>query len=713
MNFKIPFIENFKKKQPGINNNKNKKIKKKKTVKQILGIISKTFLALILIFVISMSIILTALTVYVVEYIDPETGIDLNNSDLSYATFVYAKDKEGNDVEVGKITSGENRVWIDLEEIPNVVRNAFIYTEDERFEQHEGVDWKRTFGAFSNLVFNFWSTQQGGSTITQQLVKNITKEDSHEIQRKVTEIFQSMALEKRYSKDQILESYLNIIHMGYNTGGVQAASKLYFNKDVKNLNAMEAAALAGMTKNPTKNDPIKYPNNNKKRRNYTLTKMLEYGAITKEEFNKYYDAELQLKVNKSDSEKKEEKNVQSFFVDNVITEVVNDFVKEKGYTAKHAEALIKNGGYKIYCTMDMEMQKRLEEKFADPRTFSVKDQKDPPQAAFVVYDYNGEMKAVVGERGVKTSVRGLNRATQSIRSPGSTIKPIASYGLAVELNIINYSSLVLDKPIPNYSKGKAGPNNYNAGKFLGNITSVQALQRSQNTVPVKLVQELTPQRVFTFMEQKLGISTLTKDDYNLAGLGIGALTHGLKLSELTAAYTPFGNKGVFNTPRVYTKIVDSTGNVVIEKKTIPIKAFSEETAGVMNMMLRQVVEGPNGTGKDAKIPNIPVSGKTGTSDSEKDLLFIGCNPYYVGGVWLGYDKQKTIPRSTYNSTAKIYSNIMGYLIKDLPPKDFDLGSKVVEKYYCARTGLLANQSCPTKLKGYYKEGNLPKHCNIH
>lgn len=705
----------------------SKKSKKKLTPKKIFSFVWKTVVSLILIFVITMSIVTTALTVYVMNFFNAESGIDLSNMALSYTTFIYAKDKAGKDVEVGKLTNGENRVWVDLETIPNVVKNAFIYTEDERFRQHEGVDWKRTFGAFANLFFNFWSTQQGGSTITQQLVKNITKEDAVEVQRKVTEIFSAMNLEKKYSKDQILEAYLNIIHMGYNTGGVQAAAKLYFDKDVKDLNALEASTLAALTKNPVKNDPIKYPSNNKKRRNFTLSKMYEYGAISKAEYDKYFNQDVTLKVNKTDAEKKKEVKVQNFFVETVISEVINDLVAQKGYTRGHAEQLIKGGGYKIYCTMDMDMQKKLEDKYKDPLTFFDREQKNPYQSAFVVYDYNGNMKAVVGQRGEKTTAMGLNRATQSIRSPGSTIKPLASYSLAMELNMITYSSLVLDKPIPNYSKGKEGPNNYNKGKFLGEITAVQALQRSQNTVPVRLIQKLTPKRSFDFLKDKLGITTLVnnkkikladgtilyKDDMNLAGLGIGALTYGFKLNELTSAYQIFVNKGVYNGNRSYTTVVDSKGETIINKNPLGIKAISEDTAASMNKMLQQVVEGPNGTGKEAKLKNMTVVGKTGTSDEQKDLLFIGCTPYYVGGVWLGYDTPKMLAKGTYYSPAKVYNNVMSYLLDGYEKKDFDLGNKLVEKYYCSSTGLLAKDTCPSKQKGYYKASYIPKYCTTH
>jgi penicillin-binding protein 1A len=694
---------------------KKNRAKGGKLVKKILLGLGRVLVTLFLVGVITGSIVVTALTVYVMKFVDPDVGIDLRTLSSGSSTTVY--DDKGSKIQT--LDNGENREWVSIDKIPLHVKEAFIYTEDQRFLEHDGVDWKRTFGAFVNMFIDIYGFKQGGSTITQQLIKTLTGENEDKIERKVQEIFRAINLEKKYSKDEILEAYLNEIPLNRNTYGIQAASKLYFNKDVSKLTVLEASALAVMTRNPTRYDPINNPENNKDRREYTLKQLYLNKTIDETEYDKLLDTDLKTDYTKPNSSGN--KVYQSYFIDNLINDVVADLMKENGWTKQHAETMLYSGGYKIYSTMNKSIQSTLEAKFKKSSTFSGSTQKDPPQSAMVIMDHYGEIKGVVGGRGEKEGNRIWNRATQSIRSPGSSIKPLAVYAPAIEKDLITYSTMVKDSPILTTIGGKKRywPNNYTL-KSYGTLPIEQAVQRSLNTIPVKLCQELTPKRSFDFLVDKLGITTLTesvkdngvtKTDISLGGLSMGDFVYGTKLSELTAAYQIFANGGVYTPPRSYTKVIDSQGEVIVSKENpVTTRVISEATAGVMNKLLQRVVEGPYGTGTLAKLSKFTVIGKTGTSEGSKDLAFVGITPYYIGGVWIGYDKQKSLDNSGTYKPTQVWKNVMVDIHKGLESKSFEISDKVKKLQYCRITGLIARSGCP-KATGYYKADNIPATCS--
>ncbi len=703
----------------------NSQIKKININKSKLKKIGMSLLALFLVFVIIASVAITALTIYVVEFLGPDDSIDLRSLKLSYSTVVYGTDSSGEEFEVGRIFNDENRVWVDLKDIPQHVQDAFVYTEDERFMKHEGVDWKRTIGSFANLIFDFWGTRQGGSTITQQLIKNATGENETRgfagIKRKVEEIFRAISLEKKYYKDEILENYLNIIHLGNRTGGVQAASQYYFGKDVQELSIAEAASLATTTRSPANRNPKDNPEVNKEKREYTLGKMLEFGAISQEEYDAALEEELVIK-DAPVGDEKPKTSVQSWYVDNVIEEVIADLADEYDYTREEAEAMLYQGGYKIYTPIDMKLQNLIEEKYKVDKNFGKSMEDGGPDSAMVVMNYSGEILALVGARGEKEGARLYNLATMAERPCGSTAKPIAVYSLALENDLINYSTIVTDKPTERPGGTEpVWPHNYTR-KWYGNVTIEEALYRSLNTIPVDLIEQMGPQNSVDFMVNKLGFTSVKngeivngkkQSDANLS-LALGSFHTGTKLHELTAAYQIFGNGGYYTKPHAYTKVVNAAGDIILENNPRAVRALSEETATIMNRLLLQVMNGgENATGRAAKISGMEIVGKTGTTQDDKDRLFIGLTPDIVAGVWTGHRENTPIKNGSVNSPTVIFKNVLGDYISKLPTKTFTLSENVTPLQYCAESGELATASCPTQKLGYYAPTNTPGNCHIH
>lgn len=702
---------------------KNKTTSKaSKKFKKIMKFIGKMAGTCALVFAITGTIVVTVLTVYVLKFVDTEAeGIMLEDLPYNYTTIVYAKDsKTDSYVEAERIHSKENRIWVNIDKLPDYVGNAFIAVEDERFLKHEGVDWKRTVAAFANLFIPFSNTQFGGSTITQQVIKNITLDDQHSIERKIKEIFRAIDLEKRYSKQEILEAYINTIHLGNNTNGVQAAANLYFNKDAADLTIAEAATLAATTKFPSSLNPIKNYEKNQSQAEYIIDKMYELGFIASEEERDNAIAEevLVKTPDKTDSDNPNAGQYGSYFVDAVIEDVIADLMNQKGYTYEYAESMINVGGLRIYTTMDQNLQKTLENKFKESSTFPKTTGAVAPEAAFILMDYNGNIKALVGGRGEKTTNRGFNRATQAVRQPGSTIKPIAVYGPAMEYNKITWSTIINDSPIT-IEGGKKWPVNY-YGAFYGNMTVAEALQRSTNTVAVKVCQELTPKFSFDYIESRLGISTLVRSkkienevhsDITLGSMALGAMTEGVTLRDMAGAYQIFGNGGFYNKPITYSRVETSSGEVILENTPDPTRVISDGTYGVMNKLLQTVFTSSIGTARGGNFSDMPVAGKTGTTTDNKDYWFCGLSPYYVGITWYGYDTPKNLTVSF--STVSTWRKVMGPLHSGLPIIDFPDSDQVEKHVYCKETGLLANDNCTATAEGYYKKDNMPDVCTKH
>lgn len=710
--------------------NRPSKRRRRKSRYNPLAIFGRFFAVIVMVGIITGCIVASVLTIYVLNTLDSSDRVELDNVKMSFTTILYAK-KENSDeyFELQRVQNNENRIWVDYSDIPQSLKDAAVAVEDKRFWAHSGIDLKRTIAAVVNYANPFAQDMFGGSTITQQVIKNVTNDNEFDVGRKVREIFRAINLEKNYSKEQILEVYLNTIALGNGQNGVQSASNLYFGKNVSDLTPAESASLIAITQNPTKWNPFSNPEDNRTRQLMILGMMHEQlhpdgtPMLTDEE---YQAATSQEMVFKKDEYVQKLDSVQNWFIDTVYEEVLKDLVERAGYTETGAKEALRTGGFRIYTTVDAEMQDYLEKKYLDPDTFPTIRNKEYPESAFVILDFNGQIKAIVGSNREKTGARLFNRATSAVRHPGSTIKPIASYSLALEYNMINWSMIWEDSPIlldPEDPESIYPKNFYNA--YKGPITITEALQRSANTIPVKLVQMLSPRTSFNFLRDSLGFKNLVENeaqngkvytDVALAPMSLGALTKGVTPLEMAGAYQIFGNGGLYTPPHSYTKVIDSEGNIILENKAVPKRVISQETATIMNKLLQRVTAAAPGTGTNSRFPgsDMPIAGKTGTSDNDYNEWFIGVTPYYVGVCYLGFDEMEQINYSGYYYPPPlIYRNVMAPIHANLPIIDFTVSPNVVERTYCTESGLLASDKCTNTAVGWYKIDALPEVCTIH
>ncbi|MBR5479570.1 MAG: PBP1A family penicillin-binding protein [Clostridia bacterium] len=689
-----------------------KRTSKKKKKNTLFKFILKTIGLIVLC---TFAICLVAFGVYLLT-LDSTVDIGVETMNLNYTSTVCYVDDSGVEHEYEDLYATQNRSWVDLENMPKHLKYAAIAIEDERFESHNGVDWYRTFGAAANLFLNMRS-DFGGSTITQQLIKNLTGDKRDTVRRKLQEIMRALYIERHYSKDTIIELYLNTIYLSQGCYGVSTAAEVYFDKDVSELTLAECASLVGITNLPTYYDPFINPDNNLKRQRNTLAKMLEIGSITQEEYDEAIAQELVFK--KKSKEERIDSNIQSYFVDQVIEDVIDDLMEEQGLSYQVAERMIFSGGLKIYATIDPKVQSAMEDVFENDDNYPTASGKGKPECAMVVMDpYTGEVRGIVGGRGRKTQNRGWNRATQTFRQPGSSIKPIAVYAPAVEYGLINPQTAMDDSPFT-VLNGKAYPKN-ETQRYQGRMTITKALMESINTISVKTLNELTPERSFNFMTTNLGFSKLNKkSDKNLAPLALGGLTTGVSTMEMAAAYSSFVNQGTYIEPHTYTKVLDNQGNVILQKKPHVVDAMSSKTASYMNYMLSKVM-GPGGTGNLAKLNNnMPAAGKTGTTDDDKDRWYVGYTPYYSAAVWYGYDQPKTIAKGL-SPALTTWKKVMNAIHKDLPNKNFDYGDDFKYVNVCSCSGLLPNEYCRSDIRGtqviagfFHKDDVPTKRCTVH
>lgn len=677
---KIRYIK-IKEEQPKKRSSKKSRSRAAKNFGHAMTIVGTTFSAMLLILVIMVCIVATVLAVYVLDFADNSYDANLKDVEMKYTSFVYGYDEDNELVEIKRLAAEQNRVWVDYEDMPKCLIDAVVASEDKRFYTHKGVDWYRTAGAFFSN-----GDSGGGSTITQQLIKNLTGDKEVSWERKLREIFRALSLEEKYTKIDILESYLNQIWFNGMVYGVGAASEYYFGKDVSDINIGEAAVLAGMIRNPSKMSPYYDLARSKQQQNYSLRCMYEQGMITTKEYEDYrlnriqvhfakpvygddygyidertltdstddsdLDAEVQDKPYRAYKWNGDYEVSQDWYVDAAIDQVINDFADLKGITYTSAKNELYNGGYKIYINENMKLQKILEEKYRDPYTVlsyynENAAEKDLIQSAFIVMDYTGTVQAVVGGLGEKPGDGAFNRATQATRSPGSTMKPISTYSLAVQKNLITYSTLIPDEAINigTQDEPQIWPQNY--GEVWGDGTLRTAwygVQHSLNTLAVRVGRMNTTKAMYTQLTQMLGFTTLVESDIALSPLCLGALTNGAKLVEVAGAYQIFGNGGVYYRPMFYSKVEDSKGNVIMEQDFYGTQAIDSDSAWVTNRMIYKVVNGDSGTGPKAKLPNVEVIGKTGTSNAGTDLLFMGLTPEYIGGLWIGYDDSRVYRR---------------------------------------------------------------------
>lgn len=630
-------------------------------------------------------------------------------------SFIYGYDADGKEVELTRLHGEENRIWVNLDDMSEYMDDAFIAIEDERFLKHHGVDWKRVI----SVIVLSKNKGQGGSTITQQLIKNLTDENDVTVVRKFNEILSALNLEKNYNKDEIIEAYLNTIFLSEGCYGVKTAAEKYFGKDVANLNIAECASIAAITQYPSRYNPLRHPDNNRDRQLRILKKMLETEAITQEQYDEAvaYEMVFTNSENYQGSQITEngdganENNYDSYYVDYVVKTVIEDLQK-MGYTEKKARALLYGGGLKIYTAIDFEVQESIEDVYENYR----KMPDETVQGAMVVMNYEGRVLGLVGGTGDYSGELSLNRAFQSKRQPGSTIKPLSVYGPALEKSLnddscdIYWSTMTSDKPLKKVN-GKMWPTN-EGGSYSGNNVTVQyGLSKSMNTISAHTLDKIGVDYSFNYISERFHISTLDSiNDCDYAPMATGSLTNGVTVLEMTAAYAAFGNGGQYFAPYCYYKIEDSLGNVLIETKPEETKeqALTESTGWLMNKMLQTVMS--SGTGTSYKISGVECFGKTGTTTASKDRWFVGGTPEYIAAVWYGYDMPKEIVyRLSANPSGTIWKTVMTniYDAKGVNDKAFPEYDGIVRKAYDPSNGLLARYS--SGAYGWYDAKNLPSY----
>ncbi len=630
---------------------------------------------------------------------------------------IFYVDANGTQQHITTLTSAQNKVWVDADQIPQHMKDAFVAIEDERFYSHSGFDWRRTMKALVAYIGNQFSGKAstfGGSTITQQLVKNLTGDDDRTAARKIREISQAVNLEKQISKDKILELYMNSIYLSQGCTGVQAASDKFFGKPVNELTLAECASIAGITQYPSHYDPLVNPENNIEKQKTVLKKMLELRLITSEEYDEAMAQELVF--GKSSQGAGRDESINSYFVDQVIYDLLEE-LEDMGYSKTLASKVVYSGGLKIVTTIDPAVQNAMENVYENASNFPNGTGSNPIQSAMVVIDpKTGAVKGIVGGIGRKTNNLVLNRATQSLRQPGSTIKPIAVYAPAMENKVITAGSTYVDR-----EKDFNGwvPHNYDRTFTNHPVTVRVALRKSLNTTPVFILEEMGPEVSYNFMTQKLGVTSLVKSetgsdgkvysDIGLSSLALGGLTHGISPLELTAAYTPFANGGLYAKPYCISTVTNSRGKVLVQNNPQFTNAMSEETAFIMSGMLNEVVT--SGTGVGAGLSSgMYTAGKTGTTSNNNDRWFVGYTPHYVAAVWYGYDSPREIYASG-NPCIPVWNKIMTEINKDKPViTRLTAPAGITTASYCTHSGLLSTKSCEGRDAFYFSTDNMPPYC---
>ena len=749
---------------------KSPKPPKEKSKHPILRFIGRTVATVLCLGIMLGSVVAVGMVFYVVQATANDGDLlDLDNIQLSQSSMVVATDPDtGAQVEYATLrSSNSHRVWADLEQIPSNLQYAFICTEDKDFYSEPGVNFKRTIGAMINeYLLPIYSSKQGASTLEQQLIKNLTDDNSASgidgALRKVREIYRALCLSRSYSKETILEAYLNTISFTGTIQGVQTAANEYFNKDVSQLSLWECATIASITKNPTNYNPYTNPENLIHRRNFIMYNMWQQGVISEEDYRN--GAAQPLVLAEEDSGKKPS-TVTSYFTDALFNEVVQDIMTKEGISESEAQKLLYTGGFTIEATVNTKLQSQMENLMLNtddayfpagwheeevtsisdddvqvfnedgtPKTRTGEDgtvyyyRNVRTQAAMVTLDYDGNVLAIAGGLGEKTKSLSLNRAYNVERQTGSTIKPIGAYALGIEYGLVNWSTMLNNSPL--YQKQdmiirdedycrknglmglsdkqlraypnawRSWPRNYGGNYGDGSDLPLwNGLARSLNTIAVRVGDLVGASNIFNFVYNTLQLNTLDPtNDVGLAQMVMGSQTKGVTPMALAAAFQIFYD-GEYTTPHLYTRVLDRDGNIYLENNATSYQALTPDTAYVMNRLLKNVL-----------------FSSVGTASDEKDLWFVGGTPYYVTAVWWGYDAPYDMTKTLSKQQAKTRTCVMAWKAlmeqaqADLPYKAFPASAGVVERRYCTQSGLLAGAGCPSTAVGYYRADDLPDTC---
>ena len=652
-----------------------------------------------------------SLSIYIFTLASEPTGIDLKAKSLNQTSFIYIKDDEtGEFKEYQTLYSTENRIWVDNQDIPQAMKDAVVAIEDKRFYEHNGVDWARTLSAVVNLATG--EDTYGGSTITQQLIKNITDDNEVSINRKLREICKALKLEDEYTKDQILEAYLNVVNFGNNCQGVESAAQLYFDKSIKDCSIAECAAIAGITQNPSLWNPLVYPDNNKQRREIVINEMYDQGKITKSEYdNAMKESANMTFVGFTNTKEDDADNdyVQNWYIDQVFYDLREDLALYYNISEEAASEKLYTEGLKIYCAMDEKMQSYMEE-----AAQSIDKSYDYDlQIGSVLMGFDGRVIATVGSSKKKTQALEWDRATHSKLQPGSSIKPVIVYPYAIDNKLLYYSSVVKDEPVDNWKDENgqlvSGPNNAYYG-YKGDMLLPDAIEWSSNATAVQTMNLIGgPSVAYEQAVTKMGFKSLSEQDtQNTGALSMGGMNGGVSVREMAASYNYLGNGGLYYEPYTYYYVTDSEDNIIIDnREAVPKQAYSAETASIMNRLLSyNVTNSAHTNAQYARISGWDIIGKTGTTDDDKDSWFCGLSPYATMATWCGFDQPASI--SNTSTSARFFSNVMAKYLEDKEQKEYNISPNLVEAQYNPYNGLIVTTDVPVgKYIGYYTEDNMP------
>ncbi|MBQ2719043.1 MAG: transglycosylase domain-containing protein [Clostridia bacterium] len=688
----------------------------------------RIFLALLVTLLALLATAVTAVAVIVALTVDPEADAALFLASRGSRTtrLYYNADRTGQvyaatEWESERLYGAENAIWTEYSDIPENLVNAFLAAEDHRFFRHDGVDWGRTVKAALNQVLHF-DERFGGSSITQQLIKNLSGDSEPSAMRKLREIYRAVALERRFSKEEILELYLNIVPMGENSVGVGAGAERYFGKSPSELTDAECAALAAIINAPARYDLIKHGDANRGRREVILGEMKEYGMLSEEE----HRAALAEELVPLPHGVSEPGTVYSWYTEAVIDDVLRDLCEVAGYSRPAALRLLYGGGLEIYTLADPKVQAAME------RTLGALSVSDGVQYAATVIDpHTGDLLGLVGGAGKKRGNRLLNHATVP-HTPGSALKPLSVYAPALEAGLINSATVFDDVPLAFLGEDmRAWPKN-SPEVYAGLVDLGTAVATSKNTVAVRVLRRLGKENSYSFLTHTLGLSTLVRrakdagggvlTDLAEAPLALGQLSYGVSLRELTEAYTPLAGDGTYRKGRTYLAVYDNQGKLLLTNESEERPALRRETACIMTKLLEGVVKG--GTANGIRLAGgIPVAGKTGTSSEGRDKLFVGYSPYYLCGVWCGSEGGATSIAG--RPQLAVFNAVMGELHRSLSMAEdrlteFPLVRGVYECRFCRDGGGLLTEDCLTDPRGnrvtvgWFTAADLPSSpCTCH
>ena len=721
-----------------------------------------------------------------------------------FATMVY--DSEGNLTET-LVKSGANRLEASYDELPQDLIDAFVAIEDSRFWSHKGIDFRAILRAVVGVLTN--DPAGGGSTLTQQLIKNNIFAGGNEdtfgetLERKIQEWYLAIQLEQVMTKEIILKNYLNTINLGNNTLGVKAAAKRYFDKDVSELTLSECTVIAGITQNPSKLNPLSEKGrvNNEDKRRVILQYMYEQGYISKEEQEEALADDVYSRIQNVDLVTKEAQTAYSYFTDELIEQVLEALQTQLGYTETQAYNLLYSGGLSIYTTQDPHLQAIVDEEVNDSDNYDVVyysadyrlsiqhadgttthysdesmknyfrkdlgqasfnglfDSKEEaaeaietykaamlkdgdtvigesvyyilqPQLSFVLMDQStGYVKAINGGRGAKEVSRSLNRATNTVKQPGSTFKVITTFAPAIDTCGANLATVYYDAP---YTVGSKTFRNWYSGKgYFGYSNIRDGIVYSMNIVTVRCMMETVTADLGVEYARNFGITSLTESDYN-ASTALGGITKGVSNLELTAAYATIANGGIYTKPVFFTKILDHDGKLLLEVQPETKRVLKESTAFLLTDAMAESMESSrmysspgvslNSTSPSANIPGMSNAGKSGTTSDNNDIWFVGYTPYYTAGVWSGCDENQKITAigSSTSYHKKIWRKIMSRAHEGKADVGFHMPDSIEAVQVCHKSGLLPNPGvCDLDPRGsavyteFFEAGTAPTEVCTH